>query len=158
MAIAHSFVSAKADGGDATLVRPGDWNAAHSGRGTMANMPDGPSGQVLTAQGAGADPAYAATAASPTRSAPARLKDTIYENTSGKPILVAITVQAGVANSGGRLEIGAASPPGTVIGRNIHASVGDNSMVVGLIPTGWFYRLATLVGALAITYWEEITW
>lgn len=25
--IVHSFVSAKADGGDATLVRPSDWNA-----------------------------------------------------------------------------------------------------------------------------------
>ena len=29
MSITHSFVSAKSDGGDATLVRPSDWNAAH---------------------------------------------------------------------------------------------------------------------------------
>lgn len=26
--ISHSFVSGKADGGDATLVKPSDWNAA----------------------------------------------------------------------------------------------------------------------------------
>lgn len=26
--ITHAFVSAKADGGDATLVKPSDWNAA----------------------------------------------------------------------------------------------------------------------------------
>lgn len=25
----HAFVSGKADGGDATLVRPSDWNADH---------------------------------------------------------------------------------------------------------------------------------
>lgn len=31
MPITHSFVSAKTDGGDATVVRPGDWNAAHVG-------------------------------------------------------------------------------------------------------------------------------
>lgn len=29
MAIKHAFTSAKTDGGDATLVRPSDWNAAH---------------------------------------------------------------------------------------------------------------------------------
>lgn len=31
MPITHSFVSAKSDGGDATVVRPGDWNASHVG-------------------------------------------------------------------------------------------------------------------------------
>jgi hypothetical protein len=31
MPITHAFVSAKSDGGDATLVRPGDWNATHVG-------------------------------------------------------------------------------------------------------------------------------
>lgn len=29
MPVTHTFVSAKADGGDATLVRPSNWNAAH---------------------------------------------------------------------------------------------------------------------------------
>ena len=29
MGITHAFASAKADGGDATLVKPSDWNAAH---------------------------------------------------------------------------------------------------------------------------------
>jgi len=28
--VTHTFVSAKADGADATLVQPGDWNAAHT--------------------------------------------------------------------------------------------------------------------------------
>jgi hypothetical protein len=31
MPITHSFVSAISDGGDTSLVRPSDWNAAHSG-------------------------------------------------------------------------------------------------------------------------------
>lgn len=30
MGITHTFVSAKADGGDATLVRPSNWNAVHT--------------------------------------------------------------------------------------------------------------------------------
>ena len=30
MGIKHAFTSAKSDGGDATLVRPSDWNAAHA--------------------------------------------------------------------------------------------------------------------------------
>jgi hypothetical protein len=29
MAVTHPFVSAKADGGDSSLVRPSDWNASH---------------------------------------------------------------------------------------------------------------------------------
>ena len=59
MAIKHAFTSSKVDGVDTTIVRPIDWNADHVGRGSMANMPDGASGLVLTAQGAGVDPAYA---------------------------------------------------------------------------------------------------
>ena len=31
MAITHTFVSAIANGGDATLVQPSNWNATHSG-------------------------------------------------------------------------------------------------------------------------------
>ena len=31
MSITHSFISGKSDGGDATLVRPSDWNADHVG-------------------------------------------------------------------------------------------------------------------------------
>ncbi len=31
MALTHTFVSAKGDGADTTLVRPVDWNAAHAG-------------------------------------------------------------------------------------------------------------------------------
>lgn len=29
MPITHPFVSGKSDGGDATLVKPSDWNAGH---------------------------------------------------------------------------------------------------------------------------------
>jgi hypothetical protein len=31
MALRHAFSSAKSDGGDATIVRPSNWNAAHVG-------------------------------------------------------------------------------------------------------------------------------
>lgn len=38
MGITHSFVSAKSDGGDATLVRPSDWNAEHAVDGLAGAM------------------------------------------------------------------------------------------------------------------------
>src|SRR3990167_3314272 len=49
MALTHAFVSAKADGADATLVRPSDWNADHTGTLGIAN---GGTGQVLVDPGA----------------------------------------------------------------------------------------------------------
>jgi hypothetical protein len=45
-AITHEFVSAKSDGGDATLARPSDWNADHDVTGTLldegTSFPGGP--------------------------------------------------------------------------------------------------------------------
>lgn len=35
-AVKHAFVSAKADGGDSTLVRPSDWNAEHEGNSVVS--------------------------------------------------------------------------------------------------------------------------
>jgi len=39
MPIRHAFTSPKADGGDATLVRPSDWNADHVGGGAAGWQP-----------------------------------------------------------------------------------------------------------------------
>jgi hypothetical protein len=36
MAVTHAFVSAKSDGGDATLVRPSNWNADHAITGVIS--------------------------------------------------------------------------------------------------------------------------
>lgn len=40
MPVKHPFVSAKADGGDATLVRPSNWNADHTGAFSVVNVRD----------------------------------------------------------------------------------------------------------------------
>uniref|UniRef100_A0A6M3L903 Uncharacterized protein n=1 Tax=viral metagenome TaxID=1070528 RepID=A0A6M3L903_9ZZZZ len=112
-------------------------------------------------------------AAVPTRSAPARVKDTIYQNTTGKPIMVMATVYcyaaAGVtAVSYADLQTGAASPPATVLGSAGYGSilVTENKamyfQVAGLVVNNNYYRLATtLSGAgatITLTRWEEITW
>ena len=39
MAVKHTFVSAIADGGDASLVRPSNWNASHSVDSGQATIP-----------------------------------------------------------------------------------------------------------------------
>lgn len=38
MAVSHRFTSAKSDGGDATLVQPGDWNDPHEGALSAVNV------------------------------------------------------------------------------------------------------------------------
>ena len=38
MGVTHAFTSPKADGGDATLVQPSNWNAAHSLSGNLAAL------------------------------------------------------------------------------------------------------------------------
>lgn len=52
MTITHSFVSAKSDGGDATLVKPSDWNAGHVGEHSEVHAIDGAAhtGDIETAQ------------------------------------------------------------------------------------------------------------
>lgn len=51
--ITHEFVSAKSDGGDATLVRPSDWNAPHVVEGTIFDVfGDGQDGDVTINSGA----------------------------------------------------------------------------------------------------------
>lgn len=49
MGIAHAKVSAKADGGDATLVMPSDWNADH----VFTGVPRLCSADLMIASGAG---------------------------------------------------------------------------------------------------------
>jgi len=44
----HSFVSSVSDGGDATLVRPSDWNAAHDGTNEWDTIVVKPSDQDVT--------------------------------------------------------------------------------------------------------------
>ena len=39
MTTAHAFVSAIADGGDATVVRPSNWNADHTGIADTQSQP-----------------------------------------------------------------------------------------------------------------------
>jgi len=48
--VKHSFTSAKSDGGDATLVKPSDWNASHNTTETDVNRrlaPDGAGGLMF---------------------------------------------------------------------------------------------------------------
>jgi len=53
VAVTHLFVSAKADGADATLVRPSNWNAAHVGTAT-------PTAHAATHEADGSDPYFVA--------------------------------------------------------------------------------------------------
>ncbi len=57
MSIKHAFTSAKGDGADATLVRPIDWNAAHTGWIASGSYTGDSSSNRAIAHGSGAVPA-----------------------------------------------------------------------------------------------------
>ena len=65
MAIKHAFTSEKSDGGDATLVRPSNWNADHTGRIGKTQL-EWTVNKLLKGAGIGADPTEIDVPAGPT--------------------------------------------------------------------------------------------
>ncbi len=63
LTVKHAFVSAKADGGDTSVVRPSDWNANHTFTGTLDPVNGGTGSSAVMTQGsvvfAGPGGAYA---------------------------------------------------------------------------------------------------
>lgn len=108
----------------------------------------------------------------PTRSAPGRALDTIYQNTTGKPILIVVSVRCATvasAGSGAKVEmrIGSGTPPATEVaegaleGSSVNDGKDASVCLVGLVPNNWYYRVfktETTSGTATLLDWEEITW
>ena len=91
-----------------------------------------------------------------------RAKDTVYQNTTGKTIFVAVTVSmASNANNAARLKVGSANPPTIVIGRGgWGGSLGSaNALIVPLstiaVPNNWYYTVEQQAGTISIDSWAE---
>lgn len=90
-------------------------------------------------------------------SAPSRAKGTIYQNTSGKQMLVTISLSFGLDEEA-VAEIGAASPPGTTVA-HWQNTVGNNivSPASFIVPPSWYYRLREVAASVTIDSWYEWT-
>lgn len=76
----------------------------------------------------------------------ARAKDTIYQNTTGKWLRIAINTEHGDADSRYNMEVGSASPPASVLWTT-GSSAADGSVEAHngfvIIPNNWYFRWAT---------------
>lgn len=82
-----------------------------------------------------------------------RAVDTIYQNTTGYEIEVAISVSYGATHIF-RLEVENATPPTIVVGR----SSGDttNDQLTAIVPNNSYYRLVSQVAGGTLNNWSEL--
>lgn len=85
-----------------------------------------------------------------------RALDTIYQNTSGKPLWVIVTTNVG-NNIGVTAYIGAASPPTSAVAKNF-TSGGSTGFIpmTFLVPPSYYYKV-TKTGSPTKQYWYEWT-
>jgi len=94
-----------------------------------------------------------------TINAPDYAMDTIYQNTSGKLLMITLSFDL---DPGDRayITIGAASPPTTDI-LNVHNDTNNNDEVVMpatfIVPVNWYFRIDTVLGSPEILY-DQVEW
>lgn len=79
-----------------------------------------------------------------------RTAGTTYQNTTGRPIMVAISAQ--VSSAGRRIEV--SSDGVTWVEIHLYASTSVNTLSSFIVPDTWRYR--TTGGALNISQWAEL--
>lgn len=185
MPITHAFVNPKADGGDATVARPSDWNAAHTGvlalanGGTNAVLVDPNADRILfwddsagaftfltlgTALTITGTTINAAVLESGTWSdvVGSRALATTYRNTSGKKRRVTAYLTGGdTARAGIECKVGPADPPTIIMAvqsNQIAAGAGLKHVVGAYfeVPNNHYYRVAAVVGTETLTGWAEL--
>lgn len=83
---------------------------------------------------------------------PARAKDTVYQNTSGRTILVNIVCTVGNPGSYS-LYVENANPPTILRAYDGNTNQYANPSVP--VPNGWYYKLTT-TGTLTLQEWSEL--
>jgi len=88
---------------------------------------------------------------------PSRALDTVYQNTSGKMVMVAITFGL-TTTCQVDVYIGAASPPTTQVGGcSQTGATSVRSCVTFLVPTSYYYKATSAAGTPTKIYWVEWT-
>jgi acetaldehyde dehydrogenase (acetylating) len=85
-----------------------------------------------------------------------RVLDTVYQNTSGRPVWVMVSASRG-ANIGIRALIGDANPPTSEVSRTYTATTPQGSGCLSfLVPPSWYYKVVS-VGSAVKGVWSEWT-
>lgn len=88
-----------------------------------------------------------------------RVSGTVYQNTSGKPITVAVSWPATTGATGGILYAGATSSPSIPVSTNTIPATSSNTVAVsisGVIPPNWYYQMVDIGGGIAPSTWAEL--
>jgi hypothetical protein len=86
-----------------------------------------------------------------------RALDTVYQNTTDKPIAISIAVEVEAAD-GAQITVENISPPTVVVGTAINSNV-TGLIVIGMyteVPPNHYYKLVTQVGTPVINKWAEL--
>lgn len=85
---------------------------------------------------------------------PTRVKDTIYQNTSGKIRLVVVCIDCD-SGEDTKAKIGSASPPTTVVGDSTRGSHAGLVTFVFIVPDDWYYQVTEETATIMIEDWTE---
>ena len=135
---------------------------------TWVRLPPGTAGQVLTTNGAGANPAWAVVAGGfgATQSQPSRNLGTIYQNSSGKVVIVTVVVNLFINTSGNASYTpycSAASSATTSLGQHLLGGIPGNTTTscTFTVPPGWYYRVVSSTtgsgNTVTLNQWTEWT-
>ncbi len=140
MDITHNKVSSVADGPDTNLVRPSDWNAAHSP--TILDEDDMASDSAVNLATQQSIKAYVDNKGKTAAIDNTTLtKDTNYQNTTGYPLLVIVGFDC-AAGGIGYFKTDANATPTTVVMSAGGATVAVSSATVWVVKVGEYYRAA----------------
>ena len=102
---------------------------------------------------------------------PTRALDTIYQNTTGRPIIICVDVlctRANVANATAYIlgKIGTTSPPAVTVATcgfpvKTNTPADARFSLTFVVPNGWYYELETLTTGAGssvntLTAWQEV--
>lgn len=80
---------------------------------------------------------------------------TTYQNTTGRPLFVALTIVGNAAAGSAEVFLGATAG-GVAAHVGASCTAGSvQSAISFMVPVGWHYHVNVVSGALSITYWSE---
>lgn len=90
------------------------------------------------------------------QAAPSRALDTVYQNTTGKPVMVVICIRL-QANEQAVAYCGASSPPSGVVSMRSQGSGDTQGQLIFIVPPSYYYRVVSQVGTPIKETWVEWT-
>lgn len=84
-----------------------------------------------------------------------RVKDTIYQNTSGKTRMVSVIVSGAADSDSVSCRVENATPPTIIVGGFTASAASDASTITFFVPVNYYYRCLETEATITISYWTE---